>query len=156
MAGSGNRDVVTRYVTASASSDWDALVNLRTDDWVEAWPQSGERIRGSANYRAIHEQYPGGMPAYDVDRVVGSEDRWTMSALFTPIRVIGSGDVWAVEGTFQYPNGDLYMGVKHLELRDGRVAHETTYWAAPFEAAEWRREWVEIDGVRGEAVTKPG
>ena len=29
-----------------------------------------------------------------------------------------------------------------MELRDGLVYHETTYWAAPFEAPDWRAPWV--------------
>ena len=144
MSETSNRDTVARYLAASAANDWEALAKLRAGDWVEEWPQSGERIRGTDNYRAIHENFPGGMPQYDVDRVVGSDDRWVMTPVFTPVRILGSGDAWMVEGRFQYPNNETYVGVKHLEFRDGRVWHETTYWAAPFEAPEWRRRWVEL------------
>lgn len=31
---------------------------------------------------------------------------------------------------------------QYLEFRDGRIARETAYWAEPFEAPEWRAEWV--------------
>ena len=144
MAEEGNRGVVGRYVAASSTSDWDTLARLRAPEWVEEWPQSGERVVGHANYRAIHEHFPGGMPELRVDRVVGSDDRWVLGPTFTPVKILGSGDVWAVEGRFRYPNGDTYVGVKHLELRDGRVVHETTYWAAPFPPPDWRRQWVEL------------
>jgi SnoaL-like protein len=150
MSETGNRDTVTRYLAASAANDWDALGRLRAAEWVEEWPQSGERIRGTDNYRRIHEQFPGGMPQYDIHRVVGSEDRWVASPLFTPVKIIGSGDAWMVEGLFRYPNGETYIGIKHLELHDGRVAHETTYWAPSFEAPEWRRAWVELDAVEAD------
>ena len=30
-----------------------------------------------------------------------------------------------------------------FEFRDGRIARETAYWAEPFEAPEWRAEWVQ-------------
>ena len=30
-----------------------------------------------------------------------------------------------------------------FELRDGRIAKETAYWSLPFEAPEWREQWVE-------------
>ena len=30
-----------------------------------------------------------------------------------------------------------------LELRDGKIWRETTYWAEPFDAPAWRRQWVE-------------
>ena len=29
------------------------------------------------------------------------------------------------------------------ELRDGRIVRQTEYWPDPFEAAEWRAQWVE-------------
>ena len=144
MSETGNRDTVARYLAASAANDWGALSKLRTSDWIEDWPQSGERIRGSDSYRAIHERFPGGMPQYDIERVVGSEDRWVASPLFTPVRIVGSGDAWMVEGRFRYPNGETYIGVKHLELHNGRVRHETTYWAQRFPPPAWRRQWVEL------------
>jgi len=144
----GNRGLIGRYLAAEAASDWDMLAKLRAPDWVEEWPQSGERIRGHDNYRAIHERFPGGMAELDIERVVGSDDRWTVSPLFTPVKVLGSGEFWAMEGRFRYPNGEEYVGVKHLELRDGRVVHETTYWAAPFAAPAWRRPWVELEVAR--------
>jgi hypothetical protein len=30
-----------------------------------------------------------------------------------------------------------------LELRDGKIWRETTYWAEPFEAPEWRSKFVD-------------
>ena len=90
------------------------------------------------------------MPQLDVHRVVGSQDRWVVNPMFTPVNIVGSGDVWIVEGRFRYPDGTVYAGVKHLELRDGQVDHETTYWAAPFPAPEWRREWVEVGPAPGD------
>ena len=60
-ADTSNHQVVERYAEA-LPTDWDALSRLRHADFVEDWPQSGERIRGHASYRAIHESYPGGQP----------------------------------------------------------------------------------------------
>ena len=56
----GNRAIVERYA-AALPGDFAALSMLRHPDFVEEWPQSGERIRGHANYQAIHEHYPGGL-----------------------------------------------------------------------------------------------
>jgi hypothetical protein len=33
--------------------------------------------------------------------------------------------------------------VSIMEFRDGKVAHETQYFANPFEAPAWRAQWVE-------------
>jgi hypothetical protein len=30
-----------------------------------------------------------------------------------------------------------------MEFRDGKVAHETQYFADPFDAPAWRAQWVE-------------
>jgi hypothetical protein len=30
-----------------------------------------------------------------------------------------------------------------IELRDGKIFRETCYYAEPFEAPEWRAQWVE-------------
>jgi hypothetical protein len=42
---------------------------------VIEYPQSGERIRGWSNIRAVAENYPGGLPKDVVGKVVGSEDK---------------------------------------------------------------------------------
>ena len=36
-----------------------------------------------------------------------------------------------------------YQAVFIFELRDGKIARETAYWSLPFEAPEWREQWVE-------------
>jgi hypothetical protein len=40
-------------------------------------------------------------------------------------------------------DGDRYLGVSVIELRDGKVVKETDYYAQPFQAPEWRAQWVE-------------
>ena len=47
------------------------------------------------------------------------------------------------EVTVRYDGGEAQYGVDVLEIRDGRIARETIYVAAPFEAPEWRRPFVE-------------
>ena len=36
--------------------------------------------------------------------------------------------------------------VSIMEFRDGKVAHETQYFADPFEAPAWRARWRETKG----------
>jgi hypothetical protein len=143
MAGASNEEVVRRYSEACVQGDLDVQVRLRHADWVAEWPQSGERVLGSAAFRAIHEHYPGGAPRSELVRVVGAEDRWTVTPSNTIIRVAGSGDFWWSEWSMRYPDGREWLSVSLLELRDGLVYRETVYWAEPFEAPSWRAEWVE-------------
>lgn len=143
MAQPTNEEIVRRYMEAHKSHDYDVLEPLRHKDWINDWPQSGERIRGHANDRSIHEAYPGGLPDVQGLRLVGSEDRWVMSPTFTFQRIVGNGDHWWGAGVGVYPDGSTWHVAMLLELRDGQVYRETWYFAPPLEPADWRKAWVE-------------
>lgn len=127
-----NRQTVERLQQAFATGDLAQLNNVlrevTTDDFVQDWPQSGERIRGRDNSIAINENYPAS---------TGSNP--TMS----PRRIVGGGDVWVTEGTIDYGDGTPISVVSIFEFRDGRVARTTDYFGNPFPAPEWRSRWVE-------------
>ena len=111
-------------------------------DVVTEYPQSGERFRGKANNLATFENYPG-LPQGTVKAVHGSEDKWVLTPSFTPLRIVGTGDRYVVEGTVQYPNGETWNFVDIIELRRDRVFKVTEYFAAPFPPAEWRAPYVD-------------
>jgi len=123
MSDSENRKVVEQLWAAVQARDWDAHDRLIDDGYVQEWPQSGERIRGKANSRAIKDNYPTGR---------------------TPRlrRIIGAGDIWIMETTIDY-GSEVAQGVHVLELKQGRILKETDYFSQPFEAPEWRARWVE-------------
>ena len=141
-----NEDVVHRYAERSAANDVDGLGQLRHPDWRAIWPQSGERVLGHASWAEIARNYPGGMPDISLDRLVGSGDRWVVSAGNTVARIAGSGDFWWGEWKVTYPDGRIYECVTLIELREGLIWRETVYWAEPFEAPDWRRPYVERPG----------
>ncbi|HEX9312869.1 MAG TPA: nuclear transport factor 2 family protein [Actinomycetota bacterium] len=124
MAGQ-TEDLANRYWEALNSQDYAALKEMYTEDAVQEWPQSGERIVGRDNIMAVNENYPG-MPNA------------------TQRRTIAGGDLLIAEVTLNYP-GDVgtYHSISIFELRDGKVARETDYFGAPFEAPAWRAQWVE-------------
>ncbi len=130
--------LVRRYARAMADNDFEALASLRHPDWHEDWPQSRERVPSHDVYRAIHEDFPGGMPRVDVQQVEGAEDHWVVTPGMTIQRIRGSGDVWIIEGTNTYGSGALYYFVHIVRLSDGRILHGTAYFAEPFEAPGWR------------------
>ncbi len=119
-----NRDTVEQAIALLDKQDWDGLGELFADDFVLNWPQSGEMVRGKQNCVTIFRNYPGGTPTMELKQV----------------RV--AGDLAVAEATFQYPDG-TYNGVMIFELRDGKITGETDYFAQPFEAPEWRAQWVE-------------
>jgi hypothetical protein len=146
VAQPSNEEIAFRYIAAHKAHDYETVDALRHPDWTEEFPQTGERIRGAANDRAVMDNWPGGLPEALEVRVVGSEDRWVMTPAFTIERVVGSGDSWWFDGTADYPDGSHWFLAGLAELRDGRVFKETWYFAPPLEAPAWRARWVEPTG----------
>jgi hypothetical protein len=138
-----NEELVQAYIRAVTELDRTTEDRLRHPDWTAEWPQSGERVRGSDRFRAIQDAYPGGYPTIELERVIGAEDRWSITPSNTVMRVVGSGEYWWAEFRVGYPDGIDYHCVTLLELRDGRIFREIVYWAPPFEAPGWRASWVE-------------
>jgi len=102
----------------------EAEFQLRHQDYVMEMPQSGERIRGRDAMRSMQEAFP-------------------VPPSVTLRRVVGSGQVWVVEGTNDYA-GDVWHVVAVLELgTDGSIVRDTRYYMPKSEAPGWRAEWVE-------------
>lgn len=93
-----------------------------TDDVVESYPQSGERIEGRDRQRAFHEAFPN-------------------PPTFTVRRVLRSGDLAVAEVDEHSADGTTWHDVWIFELRDGAVASMTGYFGEPFPAPEWRRPY---------------
>jgi hypothetical protein len=96
---------------------------LRHEDYVMEMPQSGERIRGREKMREFQEAYPN-PPTMQLRRVI-----------------VGKG-LWVVEIVSDY-GGRIYRPVLIIELRDGKMFRDTRYYCEPFEAPEWRAQWIE-------------
>jgi hypothetical protein len=108
-----------------AAGEWDAVAEQMHDDYVQEWPQSRERIVGKGNALAVNRDFPGGLP----------------SMVFR--RTLAVGDLAVLEVELTYGDGSVYQGVSIMEFRDGRLLKETDYFAQPFEAPQWRAQWVE-------------
>jgi ketosteroid isomerase-like protein len=146
---SATRELIARYITAIHEQDLDTIAACQHPDFAETYPQSGERIRGSANFRAIMENYPGGLQGdaeLSADRVIGGEDRWIISPTFTMVRVSAEGDAHTAILKLRYADGSKWFMVAIVELRDGLIARVTSFFAPVFEPPEWRRQWVELVG----------
>ena len=132
-----------RYTQALTTWDYETIAKLRHRDWKAVWPQSGEVVNSTADDQKITDGYPGGRPTLVPGRMVGSEDRWVTSPMGGAFRVSGDGDSWWGEWRMTYPDGKTWFTVSLIELLDGAIWRETTYWAEPFDAPEWRRSFVE-------------
>jgi ketosteroid isomerase-like protein len=138
-----NRQVVERYFEAMIAHDLDLQADICAPDVVVEYPQSGERIRGWANVRAAHENYPGGLPKEVAGRVIGSEDRWVLGPSFNVLRIEGTGDIYTVVGSARYPDGQTWQVMSLIELRSGKIVKTTEVYGAPFDPPPWRAQWVE-------------
>jgi uncharacterized oxidoreductase len=109
---------------ASADGDANAEHDIYDDDAICDYPQSGERILGRSNLQALRSHHPGKPSGFHVKRI------------------LGKGDLWITEYTITYQGRPAYT-VSIMEFRNGKVVHETQYFADPFEAPAWRSQWVQ-------------
>lgn len=138
----GNAEIVEQWAQA-VGGDWELLRRVCQPDYIEEWHQSDERINGLENFIAIHENYPGGTPQSERERVVGSEDKWVLTPSFTPLRIVGTGDTYTVVAMVTYPGGQQSHLVSIVDLKDGKVARAQTFFPDAFDAPAWRAQWIE-------------
>jgi ketosteroid isomerase-like protein len=120
------RTALERHWRASDAGDYEAEHDIYHEDAVLDYPQSGERIRGRSNIQESRRLQPN-------------------SKRFTVQRMIGDGDLWVTEFILAY-DGAPSFAVSVMEFRDGRVAHETQYFADPFAPGPSRAHLVEPIG----------
>jgi hypothetical protein len=93
-----------------------------TDDVVEFYPQSAERLQGRATQLAFHEAFP-------------------VPPTFTVRNILRDGDLAVVETDEAYPDGSVWKTVFILELRNGLIAKTTMYFGEPFDGPAWRKAY---------------
>jgi len=120
-----NEAVVERLIACINDRKIEVMDELFHDDAVMDWPQSGERVVGAENRRAIYGAFP-------------------QLPTITPRRMVSDGDLVVAEASMDY-GSSVSKAVFIFELRDGKIAKETAYWSDPFEAPDWRSQWVEKD-----------
>lgn len=98
--------------------------DIYADDAVCDYPQSGERILGRSNLQALRSHHPGKPAGFEIRRL------------------FGSGDLWITEYKIAYLGRSSYT-VSIMEFKNGKVVHETQYFADPFDPPVWRAQWVE-------------
>ena len=115
---------IDQHWAASAAGDQVAEHDIYHDDVVCEYPQSGEIIRGRHNLQALRSHHPGRPSGFVVRRIVGEIN------------------LWITEYVITYESKPVHT-VSIMEFREGKVAHETQYFAEPFDAPGWRAQWVE-------------
>ena len=120
-----NKQVVEQFWEAMRANDFRAAGELLHDDYILDWPQSGERIRGRANFVAINEHYPAaGRWQFTIHRMIAEDDEVVT-------------DVTVTDGV------TTGRAITFSTVRDRKILNQTEYWPDPFEAVLWRAQWVE-------------
>jgi hypothetical protein len=126
-----SRAMAAEYEAALKSGDMSQMTTLAhkyaTDDFVQEWPQSGERLT-KENSIKLSESYPA---------MSGKAPTFTYKGMR------GASDMFIVEGTIDYGDGVPVSYVGIADLRDGKVSKLTEYFANPFEPPAWRADLVE-------------
>lgn len=120
--------VVRRFWDLMASNQFASVGAVLAQEFTLDWPQSGERIRGAANFARMNAEYP-------------SHGPWR----FTLTRLVAQGlsvvtEVDVTDGAQQGHAISFFM------LRDGLVQRIVEYWPDPFPARPDRAHLVERIG----------
>jgi len=132
------REALNQHWAASNSGDFSTEHDIYLDDAVLDYPQSRERIIGRQNIQISRTLQP-------------NRKRFVVD------RIIGGGELWVTEFVLTY-DGQPFYTVSIMEFSGVKVAHETQYFAGPFEPGESRKKWVvSMDGPKNqESPGSPG
>lgn len=118
-------DVIRRFWTLMATNDFDSVGEVLHERFTLHWPQSGERIRGAANFAGMNRDYPAhGRWQFDVRRIL----------------VDGNQGVTEVDVTDSVIRG---LAISFFTIEDMRIVSITEYWPDTFPAPPSRARWVE-------------
>lgn len=123
---SSNQEVVHEFWAAMQRNDFRAAGELLADDYLLEWPQSGERVRGRANFVAVNEQYP----------AIG---RWH----FVINHFVAEGELVVTDVSVCDEGNTSGRAITFSTVRGGRIVQQVEFWPDPFAAAAWRAQWVE-------------
>lgn len=120
-----SKQVIETFWQMMEGNDFYAVAQLLHKEYTLDWPQSGERIRGAENFAKLNTAYP-------------AEGKWRF--VINSIVADGENVVTDVSVT---------DGVRHdrvitfSTIRDEKIWKQVEFWPEPFEAPNWRAQWVE-------------
>ena len=119
------KQIVEQFWKVMESNDFYAASELLHNDFILEWVQSGELIRGRENFAKINTTYP-------------AEGKWR----FTINSIIAEGDrvvtdVSVTDGVRKD------RAITFSTVRNGKIWKQIEFWPEPFDAPEWRAQWVE-------------
>ena len=103
---------------------WDTAAELLHGDFVATWPQSREKIRGARNFIDVNRYYPG-------------------NHKIEVLHAFGVGDQVLTTVWIEADTGQKTFANSIFSIKDGKIWRAEEYWAEPYPAPAWRKQWVE-------------
>lgn len=138
----GSPRVKTRDLMSSLQKHWEAArvgdvaaeLSIYAEDAVCDFPQSGESARGLKQLEALRVGLPEKPRAMEF------------------LRILGSGNLWVTECVISYDELAVFC-LSVMEFKDGKVFHETQYYAPYLQPPAWHAKWTgkEEDGAQDKA-----
>jgi ketosteroid isomerase-like protein len=118
-------DVVQAFWRLMATNDFHAVAAVLADDFVLDWPQSKERIRGTANFAGLNTAYP-------------AQGKW----VFTINRILAAGNEVVSDVSVTDGASDA-RAISFFTVKSGKIVQMLEYWPEPYDAPFDRAQFVE-------------
>jgi len=119
-------EIVRHYWQLMESNDFESVRTVLAEPFILEWPQSGERIRGAANFVRMNREYPAKGPwRFTINRLFGNGEQVVSDVNVTD----GSMQAWVIS---------------FFEVSDDKITRIVEYWPEPYPAPENRAHLVEL------------
>ncbi len=116
---------VREFWRLMGTSDFSSVAAVLADDFTLEWPQSGERIRGAANFAQMNAEYPAVGPwRFEIERIVGSDDEAVSDVRVTDGETVG-------------------RAISFFSIAEGKITKIIEFWPDNFEAPKHRAHLIE-------------
>lgn len=116
--------LVREFWRLMGTNDFSSVAAVLSDDFVLEWPQSGELIRGAANFAQMNAEYPAVGPwCFDIERIVASDDEVVSDVRVTDGETVG-------------------RAISFFTIENGKISRIIEFWPDSFEAPTHRAHLV--------------
>ena len=118
-------EIAREFWRLMSTNDFHAVGAVLADDFILAWPQTNERIRGRERFATVNVEFPAkGVWVFTVNRIVGGE-------------VEAVSDVTVTDGSRRD------RAVSFFSVHAGKITRIVEYWPEPSAAPANRSHLVE-------------
>ena len=117
--------LVKKFLKLFSEQKWEESKSLLDDKLIVHYPQSREKMIGPGNFVELNKNYP------------GNHKIEVLRAESIGEQVVTT--VWITADTGQKTFANSYY-----KIEEGKIISIEEYWAEPYSAPEWRKQWVEV------------